>query len=462
MGPVGYGIIFQFINFSNLVAATIHLGSPVGITARIPSAIKDDLLSGKSSVDDYFLYFIRIFGMFTFLACLIFIVFSRFLTDFLIGNSQDYISFIIIVSATPLIVVYSICESFLKCFGNITQIVIITIISSISSLILLYPLIKFLGIYGASVYIFLNGILPFCIYAYLNRDYLKKIYLKKIVSALLLKKQILKIGSVSLFSSFLFIGCFIILRKFVIDNLGFVDNGIFQAVVSLSTGSFLIVNNYLSSYLLPKISGFSTNDEIKHEIDRNFRFILFLMVPAILVVVYYNNLIIRILYSSDFLKASDFIIFQFIGDFFRGLAGLFGLWLISKMKIKIIMSFDILMNLILVTSPFIFKYLFNMVSLKIISISYMVACIVHFMNYFIISVRVLKYKISSFTAKTIFVSVVCLGSSYFFTFSDYLYQFICFFISCLLFGFFATTSEEKFKLMRLLRNRIHYFKNKEQ
>jgi len=433
------------------------LGAPIGITARIPTLIRDSEYSKVSTVDDYFLYFIRLFAIITIGLTVIFIFFSSSIVEFLVGDSKEVNFFIIILASAPFMVAYSISDAFLRCYGKLSQIVLIAIVSSVSSLLLLYPLIEYLGMTGVSFYFFLSGVFPFVAFLIINRSYVKKILNKKIEHLLDLKSQILKMGSVSLLSSFLFIGSFIILRKFVIDNLGLVDNGIFQSVVALSNSIFMIIYSYLSTYLLPKLSKYIKNKEINEELDNSFRFILFMIVPSIILAFSYRYLIIRAIFSVEFLKASDIIIYQFLGDFFRCLSGLFCLWLIPRMRIRTIMTFDIIMNLSLVLLPYIYMLLFNKIFLGIVPISYMVAMILHFIMYLSITIKDLHYRISAHTLRTIIISALCISASFLSGWGGYLFQYLAAPLLILFFGLIAISKVERFKLIQLGKSYVSFF-----
>lgn len=412
MGPVGYGIVFQFINFLNIFTSTIHLGVPTGITAKLSSLTSDSNAENKKLIDFYFIYFARGFFIITTFFTILFIIFSKDIVNFLVGEIKEINLFILIICCAPFIVLYSIFEAFLRCYTKLTIIVLISIISSASSIILLYPLLIEFNYLGIGLYFFINSLFVIILYIIFDFNNFKLLFKKKVKEKLLHKNQIFKIGVVSLISSFLFIGSSILLRKFAIENFGLNENGIYQSVSTLSASCFLLVYNYLTTYLLPRISKSKTNLEIIDELDKNLRFVLLLMIPIMLVVFSYRLILINLLFSREFEFASTMLHYQFLGDFFRGLSGLFGIWMIFKLKLKVIFIFDIIMNLILIGIPFISLLIFENVGLSIIPISYMIALALHFLLYFIYTQAVLKYSFSLKTLKTISVSVVSIIAVY--------------------------------------------------
>lgn len=452
LGPIGYGIVFQFLNFLNIFTSTVHLGVPTGITAKIPSLMKDNEVVGKQIIDSYFVYFVKIYFTLTLLLTILFIFFSDNIVSFLIGETKYVDSFVLMVATAPFLVLYAIGDAFLRCYGKLTQIVFIAVVSSLSSILLLFPLLDLFGILGVSIYFLLNGILLFTIYAVLNFEKVKLIFRSNKIYKLDLRIQILKTGVVSLISSFLFIGSNIILRKFIIENLGLTENGIYQSVASLSASSFLVVYSYITTYLLPKISSSESDSQIVNETDVNFRFILLLMVPMIIAIFSFRKVLIGVLFSSEFLPASDILQYQFAGDFFRGLSGLFGLWMIYKMNLKVIIAFDVVMNLLLVSFPFACKHYFDYVSLNLIPISYMIALGIHFLLFFIYTKKKLRYRVSKSTFRTVLISVILLLAVFLVDKQNEIFKYVLSFFFILFFWFFAVSSIERNKLTVFLKN----------
>ena len=202
--------------------------------------------------------------------------------------------------------------------------------------------------------------------------------------------NVLKIGVISLSSSLLHQGAIILLRKFAINNFGLIDNGVYQSVLSTSIAYFSIIYIFLSNYTLPLFSKIIIDSELVEEINNNFRFLLFLVLPIIVITFTYRGIIVELLYSKSFNKASTLFLPQLIGDFFRVFAALFGLWTIPRMKIKQMLIFDFLFNLSLFLFPHLYMEILGK-NLIIIPVSYMTAFIIHFLLYFIYSKIYLKF-----------------------------------------------------------------------
>ena len=392
LGPSGFGIISQLNNFILLFTQTVHIGTPVGITSEISKLSAIEAVENKIKMKSYFVYFNFVFGILTAFFSVIFFIFSGQISFLLVEDSSYYIVLAIAILAAPLVVIFYIIEAFLRSYEFIDIIVKISIINNIVSLIFLFPLIYYLKYIGIGIYLFIFGSLPFLIYFIFYRNIFDfKKY--KVDKSFLKRKEImnvLKIGVISLSSSLLHQGAIILLRKFAINNFGLIDNGVYQSVLSTSIAYFSIIYIFLSNYTLPLFSKIIIDSELVEEINNNFRFLLFLVLPIIVITFTYRGIIVELLYSKSFNKASTLFLPQLIGDFFRVFAALFGLWTIPRMKIKQMLIFDFLFNLSLFLFPHLYMEILGK-NLIIIPVSYMTAFIIHFLLYFIYSKIYLKF-----------------------------------------------------------------------
>lgn len=448
------GIIAQIANFLNLITTTIHLGSPVGLTTRISAIHSEDSFASKSKIKSYIWFFGILFLTLSVLASFLSIIFSEFILNLLIGDSEYRLVFIIMMLSIPFVVIYAIIESFLRSFARINHIVKISVLSSIFSLLLLIPLVYFLNMNGVGIYVFSLGFFPVLIFIFFYRKEIKKLFKEfKINLSKGDKLIVFKIGVVSLFSSFLHQGSLLILRRIIIDNFGLESNGIYQAVLSISYNSFTLIYIFLINYTLPKISSFKKNNEIIIELNNNLRLILIILIPIIISILTYRGFIIEILYSKSFSQSGNLLYFQLIGDFFRAVAALFGLWLIAKVRIKQLLFIDLIFNSIFVMIPLIYISLLGK-NFQIFPISYMIAYIIHFSLIFIYSCKSLRFKFKRISFRNIFLSffVVLLSFSISFYHNN-----VGYFINVLLlFVWFITffQYQEKRKMWLFLKNKF--------
>lgn len=445
MGPEGFAVISQIYNFFLLFTSIIVLGIPLGFTSLFPKLLSES--NGLKLVYTYIKAFSTRVVILTCALMIIFIIFSPQLSLLLVENSDFFLILIIILLAAPFTVTYSLVEPYLKAKGEINTIVKVSIISNIVPFLILIPLIIYFGISGVSYYLLLYGCFPIIIFLFFfNRNFFKKIKSSNETLELEKKKSILKVGIVSLISSFLFQFSIIYIRKFSINSFGIENTGIYQSLLSLSTNYFTFIYVFLANYSLPKLAVVTSNSEISDEINNNFRLLLFILIPIVIIVFTYREFIIQLVFSNSFASASNYIFFQLVGDIFRAFGALFGLWLVPMEKLKVLIAVDFIMNFLLISLPYIF---FNFFHLNIVSlpVTYLISFFIHFLLLFLFTRRSLHFKFTPRNLNNIVISfavfiISFIAASYFVFYGYFLIP-----VLLIIWTWFFLETEERKSLM---------------
>lgn len=392
LGPAGFGIMSQLNNFYFLFTTTIHLGVPVSVTSEISKINFGNDSDKKGKINAYFRFLTSRFFVVSFLFTAVIILFSGDITQFLVDDSFYSTYLVIIFVAAPFGVLYIIIEAFLRGFKEIGKIVKINILTNIISTILLIPLIYYLQYLGVSIYFLIFGLLPSILILYIAKKFVTGLQVNYGYSLTKQDKNLIfKIGSVSLISSLLHQGAIILIRKLIIAAYGYDDNGIYQSVLSVSLSYFSIIYLFLLNYTLSRFSECKSDELLVKEININARFLMLIMVPLMLLFYGFKEIGVLLLFSSKFLSAGELFFPQFIGDIFRVGAALFGLWLISRQKIRQLIIIDVIFNLIYLFLTFVcIKLLF--LNLIYVSISYAFAFFCHFAMYFMYTRHSIGFK----------------------------------------------------------------------
>lgn len=427
-----------------MIVNTIHLGVPLGLTSKLPGLSNANPLSSKEIIGNYVFYFTILFFIVSSVVTAILILFSDIIQNAIFGNSDYSLVYKIIILSVPLLVVYSIIEAFLRSIEKINFIVYLSIFSSIISTVILIPLIMYYNIIGVAIYLLLLGMIPTTIF-FIKYNFLVKEYLPKVKIKLSGRSEIIKIGIVMVLSAFMQQGVLLYIRRFILLNFGVDANGNYQSVLGISINSFALVYVFLTNYTLPKLSSMKSNVEYNIEISENLRFLIFIIVPLVIVIFTFRVFLLQILYSEKFLQAQDLFLFQLIGDLFRALAALFGLWLISRVKVKQLILIDFIFNLSYFLLPSILLKLIGN-DLRIISISYMIAFFIHFALYFTYTKFELKFQFSTILLRNILLSVLLIFFA--FCISEYMkfYSYYLNMILLLIWGWFMLLSSERKKI----------------
>jgi O-antigen/teichoic acid export membrane protein len=111
----------------------------------------------------------------------------------------------------------------------------------------------------------------------------------------------------------------LICRSVLIRHFGLEANGLYQAVFSFSQLSISVTFGFVSTYLLPTLSGLRDSERVRSEFKSALRLILLISTIFSVAMILYGNVVIRTAYSDEFLKAAPLLRVQALGDFIRTL-----------------------------------------------------------------------------------------------------------------------------------------------
>lgn len=247
--------------------------------------------------------------------------FSEFINAFIFG-SRDFV-FIIRVMAfvLPLHVMNIYLMSILKGFSEFSKVIKINIASHLLNFLLFAILVFALDLKGAilSVVLVPSVMLVFTLHhvrVYFGR--LNSFSLREFSSPML--KNLGQFAFMTLISSASFPLVFLGIRNFIINNLGEVEAGFWESMMRISNYYLLFVLSLLNLYILPKLAEAQTKKGFRDIIFSFYKQILPLFVLGLIVVYLLRDLIVRLIFSEEFLPAADLFLWQMLGDFFRVLA----------------------------------------------------------------------------------------------------------------------------------------------
>lgn len=108
------------------------------------------------------------------------------------------------------------------------------------------------------------------------------------------------------------------------------DAGYWESMNKLSAMYLMIITSSLSVYFLPKLAEIKTDTAIRKEIFKAYKIILPFLAGALGIIYVFKFIIIRILFSEEFLPMSDLFKYQLIGDFLKISSLLLAFLMIAK------------------------------------------------------------------------------------------------------------------------------------
>lgn len=353
----------------------------------------------------------------TMLFAVVIFIFSDKFSGFLF-DTPEYSAQVRIISVfIPFLVLNSILEGYLRGLKVIKIYVKVIIISNLVNLLIIIPLVWKYGLTGGLIGLLSAYTIYVCVCSYqlLKNQLIGRLDFKKTFDRFLFKK-ILRVSFVFLISGALFQLTLLLLRRIIIDEMGIYYNGIYQSVIGISMNYFGFIFLSLSTYSFPTISKMSENEEIVNELNVNIKYIVFLMVPLIIMVFVFRSQVISILFSHEFMVSENLFGLQFSGDYFKALAWATGIWLVPKLKLKQFLYLELVLNANLVLISLIFLNIFG-AKLEYISAAYLIAYIIHFILNYYVSKNILGFRIQKQNLKLLVLSFIVLASVMFV--SDY-------------------------------------------
>jgi len=117
-----------------------------------------------------------------------------------------------------------------------------------------------------------------------------------------------------------------LLRAFVTQRFGVATGGVFDTAWTLSTVGLGLLLTTISSYLLPATAGPSSAVERASLFEAALRITILIAVPAIVFVVCTRGWLIRLLYTRDFLPATEILRWMLVGDYLKATA-----WIVATL-----------------------------------------------------------------------------------------------------------------------------------
>ena len=129
-------------------------------------------------------------------------------------------------------------------------------------------------------------------------------------------------------------GATMYIRGYLIDNTSTELAGNWQAMWTLSQISISLVTTSLSTYLLPTLSQLNDKALINNELRTAFKILLPIMLTISISMYLLRDIIITVLYTSDFKNMRDLFFWQLIGNLIKVCGWLFGYVLVAKGLVK--------------------------------------------------------------------------------------------------------------------------------
>lgn len=231
----------------------------------------------------------------------------------------DIIYFPIIIVFSATLIFYNLNNLIIAIVNGLQlykQYFVINTSTTIIGVVITIALVIQLKVFGAMLAIVLSQSIVFVMVFFIVRHsyWLKKIRLCHFSKEKMFR--LLKYTMITILASLIWPIVRITIRTYIINNVSAEQAGLWQATVNINDYIVSFAVGSFSIYLLPQLSSINDKDLLIKELKHIFRIIIPIILAGYSVVYIYRDYVLIILYSSEFLKASKYILLEMVGSFF--------------------------------------------------------------------------------------------------------------------------------------------------
>lgn len=342
-GPAGIAIFGQFMGLVNIFATVAGGGITLGVIKYVAEyANTHDFVEFLPATAVYTLFF-------SFVTMIFGLIYSQALAKWILGSAEFTYLIRWMAIAQLFIAMHLLLCSIINGLGQIRLLVTITIMSSLLSLIMVSGAAVFYQLKGTLFAFVLAQVLAILIsLAFVSR----KKWFPLLFSWNAKRKYWLNLIRFSLMTTISALAmpvAQIIVRNDLDALFGWESVGFWQSVVRLSDAYILFVTTALTAYYLPRLSILHTTESLKKEIAQAYKVLMPLVGMILILIYFFRDIIIVLLYSKIFVPATHLFTYQLIGDFFRVASWLFTYLLLAKAWTKTYIATEITLSLVFIS-----------------------------------------------------------------------------------------------------------------
>ena len=320
LGTVGIGIVDQLTFLTNKISQFTTVGTAEAFVKQLAESKEKEKVNELIS-SAFKSYILVIFG-FVIFSVIFLLYFSDSMTVYIFGENSNKSYFYIALFTFPILVLGSLPFSILKAFKDVKSISKSRIWIVLIQILIAIPIILIYKLPGAVIYVPISYLIDFLfVYYFANKFYFKKyqVSISSIWKAPLVPSFVKELF---VFSGFgLTVGVYLIFSEFfcrsiVVSHLGVEAIGLYSPVIMFASVFTGFILPALSTYLYPRFCELKLNAEISGLINDALRLGTICLTPLLFIGIPFQHLIIGIFYSSDFLEATKYLPFHFIGIIF--------------------------------------------------------------------------------------------------------------------------------------------------
>ena len=317
IGAEGLALIGNLRNFLSSVQSVAILGLYNGVVKFISEFKRQTLELSKTISTVFYLGFIT--TMIVSFGCYFN---AEYINDLIFPRYSDYSYVIkILAIALPFYSLNMFVFSIMNGFSKYRILLVINIIGQVLGLCVTLLLIYQNRIDGALVSVVISESIIFLItlVGIINQRSLVPLVRVESISFEYIKK-LSPYSFMALFSAVVLPIVALIIRSYIIDNIGYKEAGFWEAMTRISKYYLMFVSSLMALYILPRFSEIEDVKEFKNEVFSFYKRVMPVFAIGLVIIYFLKPIIVHVVFSSEFEPVEDLFLWQLLGDFVKVLS----------------------------------------------------------------------------------------------------------------------------------------------
>jgi len=317
VGSEGMALVGNLRNFVGSVQSLSILGLYKGVVKYIAEFKKDVVQLSKTLSTVFYLGFIM-----SLLTCFVVYFKADYINELIFTEDNNYAYVIkIFAVALPFYALNMFSFSILNGFSKYKYLIIFNIFGQVLGAIVTILLIWLEQIDGALIAVVTTESLIFLItvVGILNRRNVGTL-IKASNFSFSFAKKLGSYSGMALFSAIILPVVAILIRTYIIDNIGLKEAGFWEAMNRISKYYLLFISSLLTLYILPRFSEIDSIKEFRKEVFSFYKTIIPIFTLGLIVIYFLRHFIVRFVLTEEFQPVEDLFFWQLLGDFIKVLS----------------------------------------------------------------------------------------------------------------------------------------------
>lgn len=349
IGPIGVALIGQLNNFVTIAVNIASAGINNGITKYIAEYKNQEFIQKQ-----YISSAAKIVLGFSLLTSLILIFFSDSISNMVLLSEEYAYIFKIFGLTIGFYGFNTLLVSIVNGYKEFKKFIYISICGSLIGLLFTVTLVVLFDLGGALIGIVtFQSIMFFVTILFVKKDtWFNSSYFTQKINTKCISK-LLAFSVMSFTTILLSPVSQILLRSYVISEISPDQAGWWEGMNRISGMYLNVITSAFSIYYLPQLSAALDKQSLKNEIKKAYKMIISIMLLSFPIIYFFRGIIIRLLFTPEFMPMEQLFMWQLLGDFFKISSWLLSFVMVAKGMVKEYVLTEIVFSLIFLGLAFI-------------------------------------------------------------------------------------------------------------